>query len=146
MKKIMLSVLVVLTGLVVFAQKSEVCTKSGVAIEGYDPVAYFTQGKPTEGSDQFAYKWNGAEWHFMNQKDLDLFKSDPQKYAPQYGGYCAYGMSKGHKATTDPNAWTIVNNKLYLNYSMDVLKMWRDKKEEKIQAADKNWPTVKDAE
>ena len=146
MKNIVLFSFVALTSLLVSAQKSEVFIKSGVAIRGYDPVAYFKEGQAIEGKDQFVYNWNEAEWHFFNQLNLDSFKTNPQKFAPQYGGYCAYGMSEGHKAPTDPNAWTIVNGKLYFNYSLKVRELWRDKKEEKIETADKNWPALKDKE
>jgi hypothetical protein len=75
-----------------------------------------------------------------------VFSKSPEKYAPQYGGYCAYGMSEGHKAPTDPNAWTIVNGKLYLNYSLDVKQKWNKNQMERIDQADKNWPQLKDKE
>ena len=146
MKNIVLFSVVALTSLVVSAQKSELFIKSGEAISGYDPIAYFKEGQAIEGKDQFHYNWHGADWHFSNQQNLDSFKMNPQKYAPQYGGYCAYGMYQGHKAPTDPNAWTIVNGKLYLNYNLKVRELWRDKKEEKIETADKKWPELKDKE
>ena len=144
MKNVVLSLFVALTSLIASAQKTEVFTKSGTAISGYDPVAYFKEGQPTKGTDQFVYNWNGAAWYFSNQQNLDSFKTSPQKFAPQYGGYCAYGMYEGHKAPTDPNAWTILNGKLYFNYNLKVRELWRDKKEEKIETADKNWPAIKD--
>ena len=144
MKNIVLALLVASTSLIVSAQKSEVFTKSGTAISGYDAVAYFKEGQATKGTDQFVYNWNGANWYFSNQQNLDSFKTSPQKFAPQYGGYCAYGMYEGHKAPTDPNAWTIVNGKLYFNYNLEVRELWRDKKEEKIETADTKWPGIKD--
>jgi len=144
MKNVVLSLFVALTSLITSAQKSEVFTKSGTAISGYDPVAYFKEGHATKGTVQFVYNWNGADWYFSNQQNLDSFKTSPQKFAPQYGGYCAYGMYEGHKAPTDPDAWTIVNGKLYFNYNLKVRELWRDKKEEKIETADKNWPAIKD--
>jgi len=144
MKNVVLSLFVALTSLITSAQKSEVFTKSGTAINGYDPVAYFKEGQATKGTDQFVYNWNGANWYFSNQQNLDSFKASPEKFAPQYGGYCAYGMYEGHKAPTDPNAWTIVNGKLYFNYNLKVRELWWDKKEEKIKTADKNWPGIKD--
>jgi YHS domain-containing protein len=146
MKNVILSLFVAMTSLIASAQKSEVFIKSGVAINGYDPVAYFEQGQAIKGEDQFVYNWQGADWHFSNQQNLDSFKTNPEKFAPQYGGYCAYGLYEGHKAPTDPNAWTIVDGKLYFNYNLKVREMWRDKKEEKIKIADKNWPGLKDKE
>lgn len=128
------------------AQKAEIFNKSGRAIRGYDPVAYFTQGKPVKGSEKFDYNWKGANWHFSSKQNLDAFVKSPEKYAPQYGGYCAYGLSKGYKASTEPDAWTIVNGKLYLNYDLDVRDDWNKDRDERIKKADKNWPTVKNKE
>ena len=146
MKKIVLLLVISLGVLITKAQKSEVFVKGGVAINGYDAVAYFTEGKPVKGDDQFVYNWDGASWLFSSRQNLDSFKSDPEKFAPQYGGYCAFGMFQGHKASTDPNAWTIVNGKLYFNYNLKVKQMWTEKREEKIEIADKNWPDVKSKE
>lgn len=145
MKKMMcvLSV-VLLAGFSVMAQKSATFVQSGKAIRGYDPVAYFSEGKPVKGNEKLVYSWNNADWYFSSQQNLDLFKANPEKYAPQYGGYCAYGLSEGHKAPTDAEAWTIEDGKLYLNYNTDVRKMWIKEKKERIEKADKNWPEVKD--
>ena len=126
------------------AQKSETFVQSGNAIRGYDPVAYFTESKPVKGNEKLAYKWNNANWYFSSQQNLDLFKANPEKYAPQYGGYCAYGLSNGYKAPTDADAWTIENGKLYLNYNTEVREMWNKEKKERIDKANKNWPQVKD--
>lgn len=131
------------TASVVIGQKSEVFIKNKLAIGGYDPVAYFTEGKPAKGSEKFSYDYNGAKWHFRNQQNLEVFKADPLKYSPQYGGYCAYGLSNGYKAPTEPDAWTIADGKLYLNYNTDVRKMWNKQQKELIIKADTNWPTVK---
>ena len=122
-----------------------VFTKDNVAIRGYDPVAYFTESKPVLGNDQHTFVWNDAVWKFSSQKNLDTFKSDPEKYAPQFGGYCAYGMGDGdgHKAPTSPDAWTIVDGKLYLNYNTNVQKMWKKDQEAFIIKAVDNWPRVK---
>jgi len=125
------------------AQKSEVFTTSDGAIRGYDPVAYFMAGKPVKGDAKFSYTWRGASWHFASQQNLDLFKSNPEKYAPQYGGYCAYGTAKGHKAPIDPQAWTVLNGKLYLNYDADVKATWDKDRPGYIQKADKNWGEIK---
>lgn len=118
--------------------------KSGVAINGYDPVAYFTDNKPVEGSKQFSYSWEGAEWHFRNQQNLDTFKQNPEKYAPQFGGYCAYGVSEDHKSPTQPEAFTIVDQKLYLNYNMKVKELWMKDTKGRIEKAEGNWVTLKD--
>lgn len=128
------------------AQKAEIFIKGGSAIRGYDPVAYFTQGKPVKGSGQFAYNWKNANWYFSSKQNLDAFVKNPEKYSPQYGGYCAYGLSKGYKATTEPDAWTIHNGKLYLNYDLDVRDEWNKSRDERIKNADKNWPGVKNKE
>jgi YHS domain-containing protein len=106
------------------AQKSEVFNTSGGAIHGYDPVAYFTESKAVKGDKKFTYTWNTSTWYFASQQNLNAFKAKPDKFAPQYGGYCAYGLAGGHKAPTDPEAWTIVDNKLYLNYDKNVQQSW----------------------
>jgi len=114
--------------------------RRGLAIDGYDPVAYFTDGKPVQGSEQFTYQWNGATWRFASQEHRDLFAADPERYAPQYGGYCAKAVSENHTADIDPQAWKIVDGKLYLNYSPKVQKLWEQDIPGRIAAADKNWP------
>jgi len=119
-------------------------TLSDLAVSGYDPVAYFTEGKPVEGSSKFEYEWKDATWRFANAKNLETFKADPEAYAPQYGGYCAWAVSQGYTASSDPDAWKIVDKKLYLNYSKDVQKTWQQDVPGNISKADKNWPTVLD--
>jgi YHS domain-containing protein len=147
MKKIVLIVTGILfTVLSVSAQKSAIFVKSDKAIRGYDPVAYFTDGKPVEGKDEFVYNWSNANWYFSSKQHLDLFKANPAKYAPQYGGYCAYGLSRGYKASTVAEAWTIDNGKLYLNYSLSVRNDWDKNRQERIQKADNYWPQIKDKE
>jgi len=128
------------------AQKSPVFITGNVAIKEYDAVAYFKQRKPVKGNKNFSYSWNGANWYFSSKQNLDSFKTSPQKFAPQFGGYCAYGMAEGHKAPTDPYAWTIVNSKLYLNYNKEVQSLWKQKQNEYIQTAEKNWLKTKDEE
>src|SRR5262245_34746026 len=98
----------------------------GVAIKGYDPVAYFTQSKPVKGSASFSYQWMNSTWWFASAADRDDFARNPEKYVPQYGGYCAYGVSQNHTAPIDPEAWTIIRGKLYLNYSKGVKKTWSE--------------------
>ncbi len=130
----------------VSAQKSAIFTTSEGAIRGYDAVAFFKEGKPVKGDKAFTYSWNNATWLFANKQDLDLFKANPEKYAPQYGGYCAYGTSQGHKAPTQPDTWTIVDGKLYFNYNQDVKKLWTKDQGNLIIKADKAWPDIKDKE
>jgi YHS domain-containing protein len=124
------------------AEKPEIFAVGGVAIRGYDPVAYFTLGRPTKGSPSLAYAWKGASWHFATAEHRDLFKAAPEKYAPQYGGYCAYGVSYGAAPEIDPEAWRIVNGKLYLNYSKAVQARWEQDIPGFIKKADANWPSV----
>ncbi|WP_374354967.1 YHS domain-containing (seleno)protein [Chitinimonas sp.] len=114
------------------------------AIRGYDPVAYFTQHKPVKGDKQFTSKWQDAEWHFANEANLKAFEANPEKYAPQYGGYCAYGVAQGYTPETDPAAFKVVNNKLYLNLSQAVLKKWSKDIKGYVKDADENWPKLKD--
>lgn len=99
--------------------------RTDTAIRGYDPVAYFTDSKPVKGSDAFTYSWNGAKWKFASQAHLDQFKAEPTKYAPQYGGYCAYGVATDHLVKIEPDQWSVVGGKLYLNYDADVSKKWK---------------------
>lgn len=124
---------------------SAATAETRLAIRGYDPVAYFTDSKALEGKPEFQTIWHGATWHFASAAHRDLFVSNPAHYAPQYDGYCAMGVSyeDGHKDTIDPQAWTIVDDKLYLNNSMDWREVWRQNTAENIARADKNWPNVK---
>lgn len=126
------------------AQKSEIFIKDSVAVRGYDVVAYFTQSRPEKGSKEFSYEWKTGKWYFANKAHLDAFKANPEKYAPEYGGYCAYGTADGHKAPTDPEAWTISDGKLYLNYNQKVMGIWRKDQADFIEKANKNWPLLKD--
>jgi YHS domain-containing protein len=109
------------------------------ALDGYDPVAYFTRGEPTRGSAEITHEWNGATWHFASAENLAAFQADPARYAPQFGGYCATAVSGGYVARTQPEAWDIVDGKLYLNYDTDVREQWRADREAKIRAAEAHW-------
>jgi YHS domain-containing protein len=111
----------------------------GTAIRGYDAVAYFLQQKAMLGDKAFTYNWSGSNWQFISQANLDSFKVAPEKYAPQYGGFCAYGCSANHLSAADPNAWTIVDNKLYLNYNLKVKEMWVKDTTNLIKKADGLW-------
>ncbi|MGG7564689.1 YHS domain-containing (seleno)protein [Rhodovulum sp. DZ06] len=116
----------------------------GRAIKGYDPVAYFTEGRPVAGDSDITYSWNGAEWRFASEANRALFIADPAAYAPQYGGYCAWAVSHGQTASIDPEAWDIVDGKLYLNYSKSVQKQWKEDRPAAISRADANWPALLD--
>lgn len=129
-----------------FAQKAEVFSTSDGAIRGYDAVEYFKQGKAIKGNPENVFLWKDAKWYFSSKENLALFKTNPEQYAPQYGGYCAYGLADGHKATTSPDAFTILDGKLYLNYDKAVRQLWNKKQKEYIQTADKNWPGLKNKE
>ena len=128
------------------AQKSEVFSTPEGAIRGYDPVAYFTENKPVKGQTQFKTEWKGHTWYFSSQKNLTVFNASPESYAPQYGGFCAFGMSRGYKAGTDPYAYNIVDGKLYLTYNRVIQEDWNKQRQHHIQRADQNWPTVKSKE
>ncbi|PZD71199.1 hypothetical protein C1752_07475 [Acaryochloris thomasi RCC1774] len=122
--------------------KPTIYTEDGVAIKGYDPVAYFTDSEPVEGNSEFSYDWMGATWHFANAENRDSFSSEPEKYAPQYGGYCAWAVKKGTTAPIDPQAWKIVDGKLYLNLNPSIQKRWQKDIPGNIAKADENWPNV----
>jgi hypothetical protein len=126
------------------AQKSEIFEQDGVAIKGYDAVAFHTEARAMKGSNQFTYRWKDTNWLFENQANLDMFKKDPEKYAPQYGGYCAYGTADGHKAPTETDTWTVKDNKLYFNYNKKVQEKWSKDIPGYIEKADKNWVEIKD--
>ncbi|MCE3248337.1 MAG: hypothetical protein K0R41_2162 [Geminicoccaceae bacterium] len=115
----------------------------GVAIEGTDPVAYFDEGEPVAGSSDFEHEWMGATWRFASAENRDRFAADPETYAPQYGGYCAWAVSQGYTAKIDPAAWRIVDGKLYLNYSKDVQTQWAGDIPGNIAKGDANWPQIK---
>lgn len=127
----------------VFGQQSPVFAPDHQAIRGFDPVAYFTESKPVKGKADLTYIWQDVTWSFANQANLDAFKVNPETYAPQYGGYCAYGLSEGHKAPTDPDAFTIVDDKLYLNYNPKVKTIWSKDRDARIKTADGNWLKLK---
>lgn len=114
----------------------------GLAISGYDAVAYFTESKPVEGKAEFTLEHEGAMWQFASMENLDKFKADPASFAPQYGGYCAYAIAKGKAKSIDPAAWKIIDNKLYLNHTMAVQKKWLKDTDKGIMAANAMWPAA----
>src|SRR5712671_2561018 len=112
----------------------------GTGLKGYDPVAYFTLGQPTPGVDEYTYRWKGVTYRFGSAENLARFKSDPEKYLPQYGGYCAYAMAIDRIADIDPSRWAIVEGKLYLNNNYLSYHLWSLNKSGNISSADRNWP------
>ena len=114
----------------------------GLALRGYDPVAYFTESQPRAGSADFTHRWGEATWQFVSAAHRDSFAADPVRYGPQFGGYCAWAVSNNYTAPIDPQAWRIVDGKLYLNYNKAVQVKWEKDREERIRAAEKNWPAL----
>lgn len=133
-------VLLGLSGLATAAQPVYTGFFSDVAIKGYDTVAYFTQGEAVKGDDAFSHRWNDAQWHFASAKNRDLFAANPEQYAPQYGGYCAFAIAaKDDLVKVDPTAWSIVDDKLYLNYNQSIRKDWEGSQATYIPQGDRNW-------
>ncbi|MFY0600790.1 MAG: YHS domain protein [Cyclobacteriaceae bacterium] len=112
---------------------------SNEAINGYDPVAYFTRGEAIVGNDSYSYEWKGANWVFSSEENKTQFMENPEMYTPQFGGYCAFATSKGFTANTDPNAFEIINNKLYLFADEGVKASWMESQAENLLKSEKNW-------
>jgi YHS domain-containing protein len=152
MKKIALGVVVVflisaavlyayLRSIGMFASDPVYANTDG-AILGYDPVAYFTDSTATKGVSGYSLDWNGRHWLFASAKHRAMFAANPEKYAPQFGGYCAYAVAHNYTARPDPNAWTITGSRLYLNYDMDTQNKWLADRDNFIRQAETNWPSV----
>jgi YHS domain-containing protein len=124
------------------ASTAPVFSEAGIAIRGADPVVYFTEATHRIGSADHAATWNGATWHFTSAETRATFLADPEGYAPQYGGYCAFAMSRGYIASSVPEAWTIVDGRLYLNYSLQVREMWQRDIPGNIAQANQHWPGI----
>lgn len=124
------------------AAEPPVYATNGIAIDGYDPVAYFTESKAVKGLPNHTSAWDGATLQFASAENKAMFDADPEKFAPKYGGYCAYAVSKGYTASIDPDAWSIHEDRLYLNYSKSVRALWSARKRHHISQADANWPSV----
>jgi YHS domain-containing protein len=146
--KTLLAIALALTPIAVatpaLADKAPIWTNFGsnVAIRGYDLVAYFTAGRPTAGSATFKATYQGAEFHFANAANRAAFLANPARYAPQFGGYCAWAVSQGYTAGIDPTAWAIVDGKLYLNYNRTIQSRWQADRANLIVAGNRNWPNV----
>ncbi len=122
--------------------KVVVNAKNGLALEGYDPVSYFAAAEPVRGSADFTATHLGATYHFASTANRDRFVKDPARYAPQFGGYCGYGASRGYLASVDPLAFTIMDGRLILQNSKRVLALWQKEPEAKLKLADQNWPDI----
>ena len=112
----------------------------GLAIQGYDPVAYFREGGPRKGLPQHAVRQDGATWHFASAENRALFAADPERYKPAYGGFCAYGTARGYLVKIDPEAWSIVDGRLYLNHDPGVRATWARDTSTYLARSEKNWP------
>ena len=145
-KLFVLLLFLVSTSAQLLAQETDVFQKDGIAIRGYDPVAYFKQSKPVKGQETISYDWNGVKWLFSSDENKEDFKANPEKFAPQFGGYCAYGLSENHKSPTEPDAFTIVDDKLYLNYNLKVKELWKKDISGRIKKANELWPVLKSKE
>lgn len=124
------------------AATPEIYSEGGVAIDGTDPVAYFTEARPVAGASDITFNWKGATWRFATEANRDAFVQDPEAYAPQFGGYCAWAVAEGYTASTIPAAWKIHDGKLYLNFSRRVQRRWERDIPGNIARARGNWPAV----
>lgn len=125
-----------------FAREPQTFQKNGIAINGIDPVAYFTQGGPVAGSAAAAVDYKGARWLFASAANRDVFTADPAKYGAQFGGYCAFAASRGYLAPTIPEAWTVYDDRLYLNANLRARELWLQDVPGNIAAGAKNWPGI----
>lgn len=116
--------------------------RANVAAHGYDVVAYFTESKPVKGQPAFSVVWQGATWRFSSAAHRDLFQKTPEKYAPQFGGFCAWAVSRNYTADIDPAAWTVAGGRLFLNYSLRAQEMWLKDRDGNIAKGDANWPAL----
>lgn len=116
--------------------------RGGVAVKGYDLVAYVTAGKPMEGSEQFVHRIGATTYRFASAANRDAFAKEPERYLPQFGGFCAYAVSRGYTADIDPHAWRIVAGKLYLNYNHGAQAKWEQDVTGNIGKGDANWPAL----
>lgn len=127
-----------------FAKELSNLDSSGIALQGYDPVAFFTDHKPVKGNAQFQSAYHGAKYYFASADHKATFDKEPAKYEPQFGGYCAYGASRGHKAPIKIEAWQIVNGRLLMQYDLDVKDDFNKDQQGNLKKADQNWPGLVD--
>jgi YHS domain-containing protein len=137
------SLLAFVLGLPALAAEARVNAEAGrPAIRGTDPVAYHLEGRPVPGRAEFGHTWGGATWHFASAANRDRFAAEPERYAPAYGGFCAYAVARGYTAPIDPAAWRIVGGRLYLNYDLRTRALWARDIPGEIARADRNWPAL----
>jgi YHS domain-containing protein len=117
-------------------------SRGQLALRGFDAIAYSTAGRPIQGAAEFEHRWNGAVWRFSTAANRDAFAKDPARYAPEFGGYCAWAVSRGYTADGDPTAWRMVDGRLYLNYSKRVQALWEEDIAGNIALGRRNWPGV----
>jgi YHS domain-containing protein len=140
--KSFITFLVILVAISVQAQKTEIFAPSGIALNGYDVVAFY-ENKSVKGSDAIITVWKGVKWYFSTEANKNSFLQNPQQYEPQYGGWCAYGASRGYKAPTDAVTYAVINNKLYFNFNMKVKELWDKNRQTYIDSANVKWPSFK---
>jgi len=140
--KSLFSAFLLLTTLLAVASAKELqnVDRNGVAIQGYDPVAFFTDNRPVKGNAQFQSEYRGAKYYFASSEHKATFDKEPSKYEPQFGGYCAYGASQGHKAPVKIEAWQIVNGRLLMQYDLGVKDDFNKEQQNNLSKADRNWP------
>lgn len=139
----MISRRAVLAGAALAVSAVPLWAQAAPALQGYDPVAYFTAGAPTRGSAAHTFDWDGQVWHFASAANRDAFAANPARYAPQYGANCAWAAAEGYLAPVDPNAWAIVDGKLYLNANRRIQRRWERDIPGFIARADANWPALR---
>ena len=144
MKNQILILMVAFLSATTFSQtRKDLNLKDKIAIQGYDPVAYFESNKAVKGKKEITAEYDTAIYYFSTQENKALFQKNPAHYTPQFGGFCAYAMSEGKKATILPQAFTIVDNKLYLNYNLEVRELWLKEQSARIVKANSNWEKIK---
>lgn len=124
------------------AEESDIFAPGGLALGGYDTVAYFTEGRARPGRSDLTLQWRDVTWRFATSGNREAFHAKPPDFMPQYGGYCAYAVAQGSLAESDPEVYSVVGTRLYLNQSPDVQAIWRAKRTQNIARADRNWPGV----
>jgi YHS domain-containing protein len=142
--KSLFSAFLLLTALSTVASAKELqnLDRNGVAIQGYDPVAFFTDNRPVKGNAQFQSEYRGAKYYFASSEHKAAFDQEPAKYEPQFGGYCAYGASQGQKAPVKIEAWQIVNGRLLMQYDLGVKDDFNKDQQNNLSKADRNWPDL----
>jgi YHS domain-containing protein len=144
MKIHMLAATVILVAAISIPVSAQDYSHSTPGISGYDPVAYFTEGEAVRGSGMYVSVFEGVTYAFESKKNKEVFDADPEKYTPEYGGYCAFGVAGGYKIVSDPEVWKIVDGKLYLNVNRNVQRRWEKDIPGNIESADANWIEIKD--